>query len=245
MKKRPKIATGLGFCLPVLIAVPVVAWLTGWHWQAEAQSPQLGFFYLLTQTVSNPVGVFTAVVLLAALLWVLKPGKAHRWKCALLIMAPIALGQVAVSVLKRVVQEPRPYVMWLNHDQPQAVAQFYSEEPAKRGMTVLNTLHDNHAIPSWQQDHWAKESTWSFPSGHSIFAAAWALLGVGVLWPRKRFLAAFILTAWAAGVLVSRLFLGMHWPVDLLASIGLAFILTRPSVVAINRSLPPPGDNIL
>lgn len=94
-------------------------------------------------------------------------------------------------------------------------------------------------------DHWAKESTWSFPSGHSIFAAAWALLGVGVLWPRKRFLAAFILTAWAAGVLVSRLFLGMHWPVDLLASIGLAFILTRPSVVAINRYLPPPGDNIL
>jgi hypothetical protein len=77
------------------------------------------------------------------------------------------------------------------------------------------------------------------------FAAAWALLGVGVLWPRKRFLAAFILTAWAAGVLVSRLFLGMHWPVDLLASIGLAFILTRPSVVAINRYLPPPGDNIL
>jgi hypothetical protein len=73
-------------------------------------------------------------------------------------------------------------MMWLNHDQPQAVAQFYSEEPAKRGMTVLNTLHDNRAIPSWQQDHWAKESTWSFLSGHSILprpGRCWALACCG------------------------------------------------------------------
>jgi hypothetical protein len=63
----------------VLIAVPVVAWLTGWHWQAEAQSPQLVFSTFHTDG-EQPVGVFTAVVLLAALLWVLVKrigGNAH------------------------------------------------------------------------------------------------------------------------------------------------------------------------
>lgn len=245
MRKKPTIATGLGFCLPVLVAVPALAWLTGWHWDPLSQSSALGFFYLLTETVSNPFGVITAIVLLSVLLWLLKPGKARMWKCALLIIAPIALGQLSVSVLKHCVQEPRPYVMWLNHNQPDAIQKFYAQDPAGRGLTVLNTLKSSATIPVWQRDHWAKESTWSFPSGHSIFAAAWALLGVGILWPRKRFFAAVVLVAWAVGVLISRLLLGMHWPVDLLGSTALAFILTRPSVVAINRYLPPRDETFL
>ncbi len=244
MRKKPTIATGLWLCLPVLVAVPLLAWLTGWHWDPQSQSGTLGLFYLLTETVSNPFGILTALLLTALLLWLLKPGKAQMWKCALLIIAPIALGQLSVSVLKRCVQEPRPYVMWLNHNQPEAVQHFYAQDPADRGLTVLNSLKNTPTIPVWQQDHWAKESTWSFPSGHTIFAAAWALLGMGILWPRKRYIAAIVLVAWAAGVLISRLLLGMHWPVDLLGSIALAFVLTRPSVVAINRYWPPLGERL-
>lgn len=244
MRKYPNIATGAGFCLPALLAVPAIAWLTAWHWNPDATSRVLGFFYFMTETVSNPFGILTALLLLGAMLWVLKPGKAQAWKCALLIITPILLGQVSVSVLKRVVQEPRPYVMWLNHNQPQDVAQFYQQDPAQRGLSVLTTLKDNTTIPTWQKDHWAKEATWSFPSGHTIFAAAWALLGVGVLWPRKRFFAAFALVAWAVCVLESRLLLGMHWPVDLLGSVALAFIFTRPAVALINRLVPPPGERL-
>jgi hypothetical protein len=108
MKKRPKIATVR--ILPACADSCAGGGLANRLALAGGSTIATTRFFLLTHTDGEqPVGVFTAVVLLAALLWVLKPGKAHRWKCALLIMAPIALGQVAVSVLKRVVQEPRPY----------------------------------------------------------------------------------------------------------------------------------------
>jgi hypothetical protein len=120
-------------------------------------------------------------------------------------------------------------------------AQFYSEEPAKRGMTVLNTPAITARSLAGSKIMGEGEHL-VVPSGHRPLPrpGRWALR----CGRAKRFLAAFILTVWAAGA-GSRPFLGMHWPVDLLASIGLAFILTRPSVVAINRHLPPPGDNIL
>ncbi|XPE61646.1 phosphatase PAP2 family protein [Shigella flexneri] len=34
--------------------------------------------------------------------------------------------------------------------------------------------------------HWQKETGFAFPSGHTMFAASWALLAVGLLWPRRR-----------------------------------------------------------
>lgn len=238
MKKQPKIFIGMGICLAVLLAVPGIAWMTGWQWNPDAPSRLLTFFYFLTQTVSNPFGIITALFLLGALLWRLKPAKTLVWRCALLIIAPILLGQVSVGVLKRAVQEPRPFVAWLSHNQPAEIHRFYSLDTSQRSRMVLDGLKDHTAIPVWQKAHWAEQASYSFPSGHSIFAAAWAMLGVGLLWPRRRFIGATVLIAWAAGVLASRLLLGMHWPVDLLGSIGLALILTYPSIRMINRTVP-------
>ncbi|UAY96974.1 phosphatase PAP2 family protein [Dickeya dadantii] len=107
MKKQPKIFPGLGICLAVLLVVPGIAWMTGWQWNPDAPSRLLTFFYFLTQTVSNPFGIITALFLLGALLWRLKPAKTLVWRCALLIIAPILLGQVSVGVLKRAVPSDR------------------------------------------------------------------------------------------------------------------------------------------
>ena len=51
-----------------------------------------------------------------------------------------------------------------------------------------------------------------------MFAASWALLGVGLLWPRRRTLTIAILLVWATGVMGSRMLLGMHWPRDLVVA---------------------------
>ncbi len=51
-----------------------------------------------------------------------------------------------------------------------------------------------------------------------MFAASWALLAVGLLWPRRRTFTIAFLLVWATGVMGSRLLLGMHWPRDLVVA---------------------------
>jgi phosphatidylglycerophosphatase B len=58
-----------------------------------------------------------------------------------------------------------------------------------------------------------------------MFAASWALLAVGLLWPRRRTVTIVVLLAWATGVMGSRLLLGMHWPVDLIVATLISWLL--------------------
>ena len=47
-------------------------------------------------------------------------------------------------------------------------------------------LAEEKNIPQYLRSHWQKETGFAFPSGHTMFAASWALLAVGLLWPRRR-----------------------------------------------------------
>ena len=58
-----------------------------------------------------------------------------------------------------------------------------------------------------------------------MFAASWALLAVGLLWPRRRTLTIVFLLIWATGVMGSRLLLGMHWPRDLVVATLISWLL--------------------
>ena len=58
-----------------------------------------------------------------------------------------------------------------------------------------------------------------------MFAASWALLALGLLWPRRHYKTVVVIFLWAAGVMASRLLLGMHWPRDL----AMATILSCPA----------------
>ncbi|SUH09006.1 phosphatidylglycerophosphatase B [Salmonella enterica subsp. enterica] len=58
-----------------------------------------------------------------------------------------------------------------------------------------------------------------------MFAASWALLAVGLLWPRRRTFTIAFLLVWATGVMGSRLLLGMHWPRDLVVATLISWLL--------------------
>ncbi|XPE38720.1 phosphatase PAP2 family protein [Shigella flexneri] len=82
---------------------------------------------------------------------------------------------------KDIVQEPRPFVVWLEktHHVPVDELQFKATD---RGNVVRS---------SWRKTGYpaltltlAEETGFAFPSGHTMFAASWALLAVGLLWPR-------------------------------------------------------------
>ncbi len=87
---------------------------------------------------------------------------------------------------------------------------------------------------------WEAQWYWgsSFPSGHTLSTAAFstaAALCVARIWPRAGGLAIALAVLWTAGVALSRLVLGVHWPSDVLAAMCLgAFI---PLLISVANDL--------
>ncbi|MER1979379.1 phosphatase PAP2 family protein, partial [Pseudocitrobacter faecalis] len=78
-----------------------------------------------------------------------------------------------------------------------------------------------------------KETGFAFPSGHTMFAASWALLAVGLLWPRRRTFTIAILLVW------------MHWPRDLVAATLMSWLLVTVATWLAQKicgPLSPPGE---
>ncbi len=93
------------------------------------------------------------------------------------------MGQGVKSWIKDKVQEPRPFVIWLEKTHHIPVDEFYTLKRAERGNLVKEQLAEEKNIPQYLRSHWQKETGFAFPSGHTMFAASWALLAVGLLWP--------------------------------------------------------------
>jgi undecaprenyl-diphosphatase len=69
------------------------------------------------------------------------------------------------------------------------------------------------------------ETTYSFPSGHTLTAmAVYGLIAV-LLWQRRHRFMAILSGLWVLVVALSRVYLGAHYPSDVLASIALGTIL--------------------
>lgn len=67
----------------------------------------------------------------------------------------------------------------------------------------------------------ANESPYSFPSGHSIFAATWIMIFLALAFNGRIFAlwgVALVVVAWGLAVEVSRILLGYHYSHDVLAS---------------------------
>jgi undecaprenyl-diphosphatase len=83
----------------------------------------------------------------------------------------------------------------------------------------------------------------SFPSAHTMAASTGALLLGALLWPAahtlfRRVLLLAVMIAWAVLVGVSRVFLSVHWPSDVLAGWLCAVALVVPAYALALRHLP-------
>ncbi|MBK4715836.1 MULTISPECIES: phosphatidylglycerophosphatase B [Tenebrionibacter/Tenebrionicola group] len=219
------IAKRTAFAALLLLIVPVFAMLSGWVWRPDQDALWLKMMYWITETVTQPWGIITHVALVGWFLWCLR----FRLKAALALFTLLAIailaGQGAKSVIKEQVRAPRPYVAWLEKTHNVPVEQFYNLKRKVRSQLVARQLQDETRIPSWLRAHWQNDTGFAFPSGHTMFAASWALLAVGLLWPRRRIISISLLMLWACAVMSSRLLLGMHWPRDLIAATLISWLL--------------------
>lgn len=158
----------------------------------------------------------------------------------------IVIGQGVKSRVKDHVQEPRPFVVWLEKTHHIPVDEFYNLKRKDRGALVKEQLTEQQDIPKFLRKHWQKETGFAFPSGHTMFAASWALLAVGLLWPRRRTVTIGILLIWATGVMGSRLLLGMHWPRDTVVATLISWLLVTLATWLAERLCgpltPPPEE---
>lgn len=209
----------------ILLIMPALVWISGWQWQPGADTLWLKILFWMTETVTRPWGIITHAVLCLWFLWCLR----FRLRAAIMLFAilagAIAIGQGIKSWVKGHAQEPRPYVIWLEKTHHVPVSDFYNLKRKARGELVKEQLAEQKNIPAFLRKHWQKETGFAFPSGHTMFAASWALLGVGLLWPRRRKITIVVLLLWATGVMGSRLLLGMHWPGDLIVATLISWVL--------------------
>ncbi|MGK4473350.1 phosphatase PAP2 family protein [Aeromonas molluscorum] len=181
------------------------------------QSDWLWWPYALTRMVDIPgLAISIAALLLLT-----------RYKLALTLPALLALGGalfavlagdwVIKSLLKHLTQEPRPYLLWLESQQLiPAIQQFYASKVEVRSEQV-HAASQLLALPQLLGNHWQAEVSYAFPSGHSIAAMSLAQF-FGLIWLARAPRGVWLLPLWALAIALSRTLIGMHWPLDVLAS---------------------------
>ena len=198
-----------------MLCVPVGAWALAYVWLPANTfnfSPVLPYWLWLTDMGTPPYALITAICLTAWLVWLLR----HRyaWQTVLLMCAlSLGITQGIKIVMKHGFQEPRPFVTALAlSGKVNTPDDFYRLPDNEQNALVYTQMKDSDARVA---AHQANHHDYSFPSGHTIFAVSWLLLAVG-LGCRKRVCA--LLVCWAGAMLLSRLLLGMHYPIDLFVS---------------------------
>jgi len=96
---------------------------------------------------------------------------------------------------------------------------------------------DEPVLSTRVEEHWAHETGYAFPSGHSTaaltFATLTATLGVWWLRSRRLWVATLLIPVWAVLVVYSRVLLGVHTPLDVVvgSAVGIGWGLLASLVV--------------
>ena len=220
--KQPNLTISLTLYTALMLLIPISFWATGYTWTLaqSSQTPDLNRALItLTETGgSQPYAIGFAVVFTLILAYFVR--KQYRPLTVIAVCICAVVGTQAIKTgAKAIFKEPRPYVVQLAEQIHISTADFYAlKKPEKRELIAQTPHNPNEQILS---DYQQNELGYSFPSGHTTFAVAWLLLVVGFTqnWRKPaRLVARLLVTAWAAGVLYSRVKLGAHFPVDLFAA---------------------------
>lgn len=213
----------LTFYTLLMLLVPLAVWVSGWQWQGD-QNLIVWLDYALwfiTESGSAPYALLPCVLLMLWLMYLTR--QRYSWVLVGAICAGSVIGtQTIKSVAKFGFAEPRPYVVQMMGERS---SEFYDIPRAERAELVAQHFQGSE-YPIIVK-HRMNETGYSFPSGHTIFAVSWLLVFAGLLQELNgqavRFAQIFAIF-WAVLMLISRLRLGMHYPIDLFVSILIAWL---------------------
>ncbi len=205
--------------------MPTISWIINWHWSLNNNEIILKMLYYITLTIELPWGIFITIFLNSLFLWYLQFNKKNSLKLIILICTIILIGQGIKSFIKIYIKEPRPFTVLFKKNNNFNNKYFYFLYIKNNNLFIKNIFTNKKLIPNWLYKYWKYENNSSFPSGHTLFAVTWALLGSGLLWSNHHYKTVISLMLWALIIMESRLILGMHWPKDLLVSILISWFL--------------------
>lgn len=212
----------LTFYTLLMVIIPIIVWLTGWQWAGDSHLITVVDYplYWLTETGSVPYALITCVLLMLWLMYLTR--RRYSWLLVGAVCAGSVIGTQAIkTVAKHTFAEPRPYVVAMMGENTE---QFYDLTRQARGELVA-AHYQNSPYPLIAK-HRENETGYSFPSGHTIFSVSWLLVFAGLLaglTGQAVVFAKIFAILWSALMLISRLRLGMHYPIDLFISTLIAW----------------------
>lgn len=198
------------YSFPITIFTgPVNNWVGFvYHWLSESAGKQL-FLFTVALFCLLPL-LFRCTKKETLQLWV-------QFGVLLILSFAVKTG------LKQITEMPRPYVSQLHQlALVDSVSDFYQLDEMNKQSTVDSAADK---VTEWRLKSWRGETNYSMPSGHTLFTAIVIVFWGGFLLRRKMYLSTSLLILWGVGVGYSRIWLGMHWPPDLIVSmISAAFL---------------------
>lgn len=232
-RKAPGYLALCGFAIPLGFLLSLIP-------SPDLMSPasdSLGLlFTLLSDSAGNPWFLVTVSALcLLPLLF-----KQNKKVCLMLwcqFALLLVLSFAAKTVMKQLTEVPRPYTHQLAAMELVESAPAFYQLSATEKETVIEQAQQD--VSPWRIRHWEGETNYSLPSGHTIFAAVCILFWGGFCLRNKHYVTFSLLIIWGLGVAFSRIWLGMHWPSDLMmstASAALLYLLVpEPNAVYLRR----------
>lgn len=128
----------------------------------------------------------------------------------------LLIGFASKTGLKVMTESPRPYTEFMAEQLVIPNADHFYKLTQERQNELIEAV--SASTSEWRTRHWLGETDYSFPSGHTIFAATCVAFFAGLFlqWGRPSW--ALGILVWALVVSYSRLWLGMHRPIDLFGS---------------------------
>ncbi|CAH6903946.1 putative phosphatidylglycerophosphatase B [Vibrio chagasii] len=214
-----------GLLLLVLSLYSLVPFLIfGSHFDlGSAVLPFYGAVMTFVTYSAGNQGFLITLAILSLLVLTLKFSKAKLASLCLQLGILLVLSFAAKTFLKSSTESPRPYTEYLVTQEVVDMPELFYELPLEEKNVAIESVEDK--VSEWRTRHWLGETDYSFPSGHMIFVGVCLAFFGGLFLEAKRFYLVGGMLAWAGGVAYSRVWLGMHRPEDLAASIAFAGLI--------------------